>query len=45
MADNFIYSFKGISSLPGTPIVQTLLKHLENNVESSLVILCSVLLE
>ena len=45
MSDNFIFSFKGISGLPGTAMVQPLLKHLENNREWSVIELARVVIE
>jgi hypothetical protein len=45
MSDNFIVSIKGITGLPGNPLVQPLLKHLESNKEWSVIELASLLIE
>ena len=44
MSDNFIFSFKGITSLPGGPLVQPLLKHLENNKHYSVIELATIMI-
>lgn len=40
MADNFAFSFRGITSLPGTPIVQPLLKILQGGADGATISLC-----
>ena len=45
MSDNYIASFKGSTGLPGNPMVQPLLKHLENNKEWSVIQLATILIE
>jgi len=45
MSDNFIFSFKGITGLPGGPLVQPLLKHLESNKDYSVIELARIIIE
>lgn len=45
MSENFIFTFKGITGLPGTAMVLPLLKHIENNRQWSTIELSKILIE
>lgn len=44
MSDNFVVSIQAIASLPGTPLVQPLLNHLEKVREWPIIELAGVLI-